>query len=60
MKASRVSSNKTEHSPFAFFKPSEDNTYGKHSQKVKVQYSILKADKQGSFVGTNDSCLLDL
>lgn len=60
MKAYRVSPHESEHHPFSFLKPSEDNTCGKQSQKVKVQYSILKAYIQGSFVRTNDSCLLDL
>lgn len=44
---------------FAFFKSSEDDTCGKHSLKVKVKYSVFEADKQGSFVRTGDSCLLD-
>lgn len=44
---------------FAFFKSSEDDTCGKHSLKVEVQYSVSEADKQGSFVRTCDSCLLD-
>lgn len=44
---------------FAFFKSSWDDTCGKHSLKVKVQHSVWKAAKQGSFVRTRDSCLLD-
>lgn len=44
---------------FTFFKSSEADTCGKPSLKVEVQYSIFEADKQGSFVRTCDSCLLD-
>jgi len=44
---------------FTFFKSSENDTCGKHSLKVEVHYSVFKADKQGSFVRTRDSCLLD-
>lgn len=44
---------------FTVFKSSEDDTCVKNSLKVKVQYGVLEADKQGSFVRPRDSCLLD-